>query len=46
MVTCQLLFAQQDQLGSVVMVLNMYIIHSDSHDLQSMYGRYIELNKY
>jgi len=31
MVTCQLFFAQQYQLGFVVTVLNMYTIHSESH---------------
>jgi len=31
MVTCQLLFVQQYQLGFVVKVLNIYIIHSESH---------------
>jgi len=31
MVTCQLLFVQQYQLGSAVMVLNIYIIHNESH---------------
>jgi len=46
MVTCQLLFAQKYQLGFAVTVLNMYTIHSESHDLQSMYERYIEPNKY
>jgi len=31
MVTCQLFFAQQYQLGFVVTVLNMYTIHNESH---------------
>jgi len=46
MVTYPLLFAQQYQLWSTVTVLNMYTIHNESHDLQSLYGRYIEPNKH
>jgi len=45
MLTCPLLFAHQYQMGYADRVLNLYIIHSDSHDLQSMSATYIEPNK-
>jgi len=32
-------------MGYVVRVINLYIIHNDSHDLQSMSATYIEPNK-
>jgi len=44
-VTYPLLFAHQYQMGSAIKVLNLYNIHSDSHNLQSMSTTYIEPNK-
>jgi len=44
-VTYPLLFAHQYQMGSAIKVLNLYNIHSDSYDLQSMSATYIKPNK-